>query len=383
MPLYYGVFFFIRYGAREMTDFDHNCFQSSYHAARQCLLDAVSLYASNLMQHYHPVKHPLLGPGAQPLFVDWFELGQVPNPENLIVLISGTHGVEGFAGSAIQCSVLPTVVDMLRNQDELGFVIIHAFNPWGFAWLRRYDHEGIDLNRNFIDFERELPQNPIYNDIHDDLFANASEPLARVLSRWQDKLGESRFQTAITQGQYQHQDGLFYGGIGPSWSRKTLEKLCDNESLRNARRIAVIDLHTGLGPYGYGEVINDHEPDSAGFNWATSWYGDEAKSALLGQSYSPPKTGLLDFFWHQLIGDRGCFVTLEFGTFPLDDLLLLTCREQRYHNSYGEDLRRRNIHHDSVVALQNFFYPRDEKWQSLILNRAHLILELARQGVTR
>jgi len=366
-----------------MADFDRNCFQSSYQAARQCLLDAVSVYASNLMQQYHPIQHPLPGPGAQPLFLDWFELGKKWNPENILVLISGTHGVEGFAGSAIQCGLLPDLVDTLKKQDNLGVILVHALNPWGFAWMRRYDHEGIDLNRNFVDFSQDLPQNPIYNDIHAELFAPGPESVEAVLARWETTLGEKKFQAAITQGQYQHPDGLFYGGEASSWSRKTLEKLSANSILKDAQRIAVVDLHTGLGPYGYGEVINDHEPGSVGFNWALNWYGEEAKSALLGESYSPPKTGLLDYFWHQLIEDRGCFVTLEFGTYPLQELLVCTCGEQRYHNSYDGNLHLRDIYHDSVTALHKFFYPRDEKWQSLILNRAQLIIELAIQGVLR
>ena len=366
-----------------MADFDHHCFHSSYHAARQCLLDTVSLYASNLMQQYHPVQHPLYGPGSQPLFLDWFELGQKSSPENLLILISGTHGVEGFAGSAIQCNMLPSLADALHDEDQFGIVLVHAINPWGFAWLRRYDHEGIDLNRNFVDFNQELPQNPVYNDLHADLFKQVDKPLNEVLTHWRQVLGENSFNTAITQGQYQYSDGLFYGGTAPAWSRGVLEKLCASEAVREARRIAVIDLHTGLGPYGYGEVINDHEPSTPGFDRVLSWYGDEAKSALLGESCSPPKTGLLDYFWHQLIGDRGCFVTLEFGTYSLDELLLTACQEQRYHNNLSGNVKLRDVHHKSVIELQNFFYPRDHKWQSLILNRAQQVIELARQGVCR
>ncbi|WP_455376695.1 DUF2817 domain-containing protein [Kaarinaea lacus] len=366
-----------------MTNYDHNCFKGSYPEARQCLLDAVSCYASDLILQHQPVQHPLPGPDAEPLFLDWIKLGQTETPRHMLVLISGTHGVEGFAGSGIQCNLLAFLAEQLRRDNSVGVILLHALNPWGFAWLRRYDHEGIDLNRNFVDFNHELPQNTIYNEIHDDLFSDTSKAVEHCFAQWQVLLGEKKFEAAITRGQYQYPDGLFYGGARASWSRKTLEQLCQDSSLQQARQVAVVDLHTGLGPYGYGEVINDHEPETLGFSRAVDWYGKEAKSALLGQSYSPPKTGLLDFFWHQLVGDRGCFVTLEFGTYDLDELLLLTSEEQRYHNSYGGDWHKRDIHHPAVLALHNFFYPQDEKWQQLIQKRAQQIIEMALQGISR
>ena len=366
-----------------MTLQDHSCFNDSYPAARQCLLEALSRFPSELILQRQSVKHPLPGPGNLPLYLDWIKLGQVETPERLLVMISGTHGVEGFAGSAVQCSLLSVLEEHLRRDSQVGVILIHALNPWGFAWLRRYDHEGIDLNRNFVDFQQELPENTIYNEIHQALFTEGGEAVKDCFARWRAKLGKNQFEAAIARGQYQHPDGLFYGGRAPSWSRESLENLSHDAGLQNARRIAVIDLHTGLGPFGYGEVINDHEPETAGFDWALDWYGQEAKSALLGQSYSPPKTGLLDYFWHQLVGDRGCFVTLEFGTYALDELLLLTCEEQRYYNSYGGDWHKRDISHPAVIALHNFFYPRDNKWQRLILKRAQQIVELALQGIAR
>ena len=44
--------------------------------------------------------------------------------------------------------------------------MIHGINPYGFAWLRRVTNENIDLNRNWIDFNQPLPQNPTYDELH-------------------------------------------------------------------------------------------------------------------------------------------------------------------------------------------------------------------------
>ncbi len=40
--------------------------------------------------------------------------------------------------------------------------MIHALNPWGMQWARRCDEQGIDINRNFIDFNQLSPVNPHY-----------------------------------------------------------------------------------------------------------------------------------------------------------------------------------------------------------------------------
>ena len=98
------------------------------------------------------------------------------------------------------------------------------------------------------------------------------------------------------------------------------------------RRLAVIDVHTGLGPYGYGEVICDHPPGGAGARTAQRWYGPACTLPAEGTSSSVPKLGLLDYAWHAIMDDHSGFVTLEFGTLGTDnlfDVLLAETRAER------------------------------------------------------
>ena len=126
---------------------DLSCFSASYLDARHRFAAAQQGVAPKLVRSLHRHAHPLLGPQQEALGCDVLHLGQSDTPQQLLVLISGTHGIEGFAGSAIQCDCLPLFAEILQRHPTLGIVMIHAFNPWGFAWLRRYDHQGIDLNR--------------------------------------------------------------------------------------------------------------------------------------------------------------------------------------------------------------------------------------------
>ena len=217
----------------------------------------------------------------------------------------------------------------------------------------------------------------------DSPFVIAFHPIAAIFEKWQSLPEANNLDAAMTRGQYRHSDGLFFGGHGPSWSRQVLERCCDTSIMQNALRIAVIDLHTGLGPFGYGEVINDHTPHTPGFDMAVDWYGPNAQSALLGESCSPVKTGLLDYFWHTLVGNRGCFVTLEYGTYALHKLITLVCEEQRYHNAYTADLTQRNIEHETVKSLRDFFYPQNNTWSELVIFRAGQIINLALQGILK
>ncbi len=88
-----------------------------------------------------------------------------------------------------------------------------------------------------------------------------------------------------------------------------------------------MDVHTGLGPFGYGEVICDHDPGTAGATTARTWYGENCTMPALGTSGSVPKSGLLNYAWRAIMGANSCYVTLEFGTRPLAALSSLLLEE--------------------------------------------------------
>lgn len=360
-------------------NYDLSCFSDTYAEARRKLLKACQNMPSQLLQDRSAYINPLTGPNEEELYCDALLLGQSPTPNKLLVLVSGTHGVEGFTGSAIQTHCLPDLADVLLQNPDLGILIIHAFNPWGFAWLRRYDHAGIDLNRNFVDFSKPLPQNEDYDELHNQLLLVEGEQLQHT---WQ-AIGLDRFVEIWTRGQYEHSNGFFFGGKGPSWSHNILQSITAQSYIEEADGIVVIDLHTGLGPYGYGEVINDHLPDTHGFQLVEQYFRHNAQSAHKGDSCSTVKDGLVDYHWHKVIGERGCFVTLEFGTYPITELIIHLVAEQHYWNLCQNDNKPRDIHHPAVENLKHFFYPQEKSWQQQVLFRARQVTNLALTGLTQ
>jgi len=75
------------------------------------------------------------GPEGQTLSLDVARVGRDPAARVLVVL-SGTHGVEGFAGSAIQEALVRDFAAARPLPDDSALVLVHAVNPYGVAWWR-------------------------------------------------------------------------------------------------------------------------------------------------------------------------------------------------------------------------------------------------------
>ena len=80
---------------------ENSFFSRCYLEAREKFLDAACKSGARL----ESLKHPELGPEGELLFVDVAYFGSVNNT-NALLVISGTHGVEGFAGSGIQTGLM-------------------------------------------------------------------------------------------------------------------------------------------------------------------------------------------------------------------------------------------------------------------------------------
>jgi len=239
------------------------------------------------------MTHPERGPDGGDLTTDvaWFGPREA---EAVLVMISGTHGVEGFCGSGAQ-------VDWLRRGEAqrlpagVAVLMIHAVNPYGFAWLRRVTHENVDLNRNWIDFAGPLPANPGYDELSAAICpaewtAQVQQESFQVLAAYMGARGPAAIQQALSGGQYNHPAGIFYGGSGPTWSRGAQTAIFEAH-LKAAAKIAIIDYHTGLGPWGYGEPIITDPVGSAGYRRARDWYGAAVTSPSGGSSTSADIVG--------------------------------------------------------------------------------------------
>jgi predicted deacylase len=355
-------------------------FSSDYFQARnQFILAADRLGTPCLRQS---IAHPLPGPAGEQLSLDYAWIGD-PEAPRVLVTQSAVHGVEGFAGSAIQ-------LDQLLNQDQqdlpagVAVLHIHAVNPHGFLNCRRVNEDGVDLNRNFVDFSAPAPANPDYEELRTALIPEnlsawdqASDRLARYERDW----GSTRFHQAVSGGQFSDPEGPFYGGAKSSWSRQVLEKLFVDLRLAQRSRIAVLDLHTGLGPYGYGELICYHPPNSEGVQMARRWHGANVAEPALGTSSSVPKLGLIDYAWQQAFGDKVCFLTLEFGTFPFIELMESLRRDHALHKAPLSAADAGQLEQVRQSMLKHFNPPTTD-WQEAVIFRSRQVIQMALDGLS-
>jgi hypothetical protein len=245
---------------------------ASYSEARTAFLAAAAATGARL----ESFAHPLTGLHDEALAVDVAEIGP-DDAEHVVVVVSATHGVEGYLGSALQRHHLETL-ETLDGPGGPALVFVHALNPYGMSWVRRVNEDNVDLNRNFVDWSHPPPPNPEYGRLADLLVppnwtADEQERTLLALMAAVDDLGMDRMQQVIQGGQFEHPTGVFYGGAGPTWSHRWLREFLGHR-LAGVRRAAIIDLHTGLGPWGHGSLLSSSRSGEAAYERQAAWWGD-------------------------------------------------------------------------------------------------------------
>jgi len=349
-------------------------FSADYQEARCAFLDAARVAGAKV----ESFRNPQLGEGGRDLFTDVALLGP-EDAENVLVLISGTHGVEAFGGSGIQVGLLQEGLSgRLRPNTRL--IMIHALNPYGFANLRRCNEDNVDLNRNFVDHSLPSPENQEYDQLADVIAPRSFSPSANFFASlrifwYRLRQGPVRLQHAVTHGQYSHPHGLFYGGRFATWSNRVLHEIAERFLVR-ADHVVVIDLHTGLGPYGYGEVIINDSGDGAAYRRAVAWWGEErVKSTLEGESVSAHLSGTVKLAFSRILPDAEVTaVGLEFGTLPpMEVFKAIRAENWLYHHGGADRAAAAKIKQQFLRA----FYPDDELWKCKVWEQGRLVVDQA------
>lgn len=289
---------------------DDRLLDTTYRAARDRFIRSAGVAGGELTSF----PHPMPGREGEELAIDVMSLG--PDDADAVVLVvSGTHGVEGYAGSALQSWWLDERAATIPANVRV--VMVHAFNPIGFSWVRRVNEDNVDLNRNFVDWP-DPPTNDGYGEIADLLVpavwdaetqASTTDSLLEVAGI----IGLDRFQQVVSGGQYDHSTGIFHGGSGPVWSHRWLDEHLP-AIIGSAKRLAVVDLHTGLGEWAHGELISHEAKGSPGYDRGTAWWGD-VRSMRDGESVSAELSGdWLGALAPMLPEVDVVAVALEFGT---------------------------------------------------------------------
>jgi hypothetical protein len=349
-------------------------FAASYAEARAKFLAAAEAAGLDL----HSRVHPLRGRDGEELAMDVARFGP-HDAGSLLVVTSACHGVEGFCGSGVQNALLADAAFHARaHAAGVAVLYVHALNPYGFSWLRRTTQENVDLNRNWQDFTRPLPRNEGYDEIAAFVVPATWPPPTEAekgLADFAARCGERALQAALSAGQYQHPEGLFFGGHRPTWSRQTLTHVLEDHG-RHCRRLGWIDLHTGLGPSGHGERIFADRNDPAALARARAWWGPEVTSMYDGSSTSAELTGLLFNAAYEVCPQAEYTgLALEYGTLPLADVMAALRADQwLYNHPEAAPATREAIKRQ----MRDAFYTDTPEWKERVVEQG---LDAARQAM--
>ena len=359
----------------------HDAFSSSYAEARQKFLEAAKAAGLALESHVHPMR----GRDGEELAMDVAREGPA-DAKSLLLVSSACHGVEGYCGSGVQVAALRDAAWGAQvAKSGVAVLYIHALNPYGFSHIRRTTHENIDLNRNFQDFSQPMPVNKAYRDLHPLLIPPVWPPTAQneqAIARFMQERGEAAYQAAITRGQHEFPDGLFFGGRRPAWSNLTLREVLRAHG-RRAATIGWIDVHTGLGPSGVGERIYAGRDDPAAVERARAWWSEGGKTRITsiydGSSTSAFLTGLMfNAVYEECPQAAYTGIALEYGTLPMLETLDALRGEHwlALHPEAAPEQAR------AIKArLLEAFYTDTDAWREKVLVQARSALSQAVHGL--
>ena len=356
-------------------------FAADYSEARDKFLAAARVAGATTCRYDNPSK----GPRGEALSTDVARLGP-DDASKVVVTISSTHGVEGYCGSGFQVDWLASVGAAGLPKDTAA-VFVHAINPYGFAWTRRVTEEGNDLNRNYVDHSKPYPVNEGYLEIADDL----------VPADFSDRRRRGGRRQARRLSQEGGRRRLFPGRVGrpvqPSRRhvlRRRRPVLVEPHPARHHRQIpegpqdvAVIDFHTGLGPYGYGEPITHYDIDTPASRRVRAFWGESVTESKRGQTASQARDGLGHYGLNRVLTEpetRLTMCTLEYGTFDRESGQR-AFRADHWLHKYGDPLGKEAG--PVRAAMRRQFYPDTDDWKEAVLFRGHQIVRQAIAGIQR
>jgi hypothetical protein len=360
-------------------------FQESYEECRQSFLQE----AANVINEYEQAELSYIQVPSQidqELFIDLLYIPPIQDSAKLLVISSGIHGVEGYVGSAIQQMFIK---EMLKEDllSEMGVLLIHSMNPYGFKYTRRVTENNVDLNRGSeMDPGLFENKNPGYGALYEMLNPKGEASNASLRNQFfylitiskMMKESTSVLRQAILQGQYEYPEGLYFGGIDFEPQIDSLKRILP-DLFSPYETILEIDLHTGYGARGvlhlFSNPVDDPEQVEKTefvFNGQYIDWGDsEDFYTVLG--------GFSEFLSKIKPNASYLYMPFEWGTLDshktfgsLHSLQNMISENQGYHYGYKNNRQQERIE----WTLLEMYYPKSDAWRSEVLASGRAMLNL-------
>lgn len=349
-----------------------DAFSADYFTARKRFRQAATAVGAQLEAH----SIDLPAPNGEILTIDAAILGSA-NPRQVAIVSSGLHGVEGFFGSAVQLAWMTGNLPRLTLPADTTLVLLHALNPYGFAWRRRCNEENADLNRNFLLPGEDFQGSPEHYSHFDRFFNPPSPP-----SPWEPfrlktialllRYGLRMLKETLPVGQYDFPQGLFFGGHHPSKTQAILATHLPRW-IGNADHVLHLDLHTGLGQRGTYKLLLGQSTLPERVQWLTQQFGADVVEISQPGGTSYRTRGSLGAWCRGTFSHcRYDFALAEFGTYPILSVLEALRAENRVHCWGKPDSA---VWERSKRRLVEVFAPADRRWRETVVARGVELLD--------
>ena len=320
------------------------------------------------------------------LTIDYCYLPPAAKKKRLLVMSSGVHGVEGFAGSAVQRLFMEEIAPELADKN-LGVLLIHGINPYGFKYLRRVTEHNVDLNRNFIQEHLFFAQSrnthysglgPIINPRGKVVISNLA--FAAIITRFLLFMARHSFTTvvrAVLRGQYEFKQGLYFGGWRSEPQNRRLRGLIRTIA-EPYRSVFLIDLHTGYGDLGELCFFPTRTVDGQSRQAMEALFDGYTLLDEDGSDYYDISGDFTIYTGFLLPRDRLYVpMTFDFGTFNstskiemLRSLITMILENQAHHHGCVYPWEERKIKRHFL----ELFYPSSREWREGVLERMRAVL---------
>ncbi len=311
-----------------------------------------------------------------------FATSETKKKDKLIILMSGTHGVEGYIGSATQLWFIEKILPKIKSKTSIGFV--HCLNPFGMQHNKRYNENNVDLNRNCIDNLKNIklidpkstliikeaqklltPKRPRVNEIFE--WVAYYFLVKKIILR----NGLKNTIKAVSFGQNLFPKSVCYCGKEKQKSIIILEDFI-KKITKDYNKVIFIDIHTGTAKKYNTKLFTKNKKESKEYNFIKKI--KRIKNAFdtkrKGTNYIG---GVENILFKNSKAKENIDLILEYGTiyrfsilFSINRLSYLLVKDNQITN-YGPVRKFKKIRNE----IKKAYYPNTKKYKKFVISASN------------
>ncbi|MBW2259996.1 MAG: DUF2817 domain-containing protein, partial [Deltaproteobacteria bacterium] len=189
--------------------------------------------------------------------------------------------------------------------------------------------------------------------------------------------GAERLYNAFLKGQHHNPKGVAYHGNEPVWSTLTLYSILD-QFLAGAKRICIVDIHTGFGGYGEGIIVTYYGGER--HERISTWMREDLH--LPGTVPQIPMHDVVypySFVENRLPGSEVIMAAIEYGAFKEGEGSWEPYIGSNYFHMHGDPLSEEG--RAIGTEMRALFYSDEDVWKKMVWERGNEVIRKFLKGL--